>query len=91
MTMDINTLISLLAILFSLVTAIFSILSFCKVVGLENSTHKIQYLPLQEYNDFNKEMSENIEEGKKVDLEKIEKERQKKMLKQFEAAYTTGE
>lgn len=91
MTMDINTLISLLAILFSLVTAIFSILSFCKVVGLENSTHKIQYLPLQEYNDFNKEMSENIEEGKKIDLEKIEKERQKKMLKQFEAAYTTGE
>lgn len=37
--------ISISAILFSGVTAVFSILSFCKVVGMEKSTHRIQYMP----------------------------------------------
>ena len=37
--------ISISAILFSGVTAVFSVLSFCKVVGMEKSTHRIQYMP----------------------------------------------
>jgi len=38
--------IGLSAILFSGVTAGFSILAYCKVVGLEKSTHKVQFMPV---------------------------------------------
>lgn len=37
--------LALAAIFLSGVTAIFSILAYCKVVGFENSTHQIQYMP----------------------------------------------
>ncbi len=29
-------------------TCIFSILSYCKVVGMEKSTHKVSYMPIDE-------------------------------------------
>lgn len=32
------------AILFAGVTSVFSILAYCKVVGMEKSTHKIEYV-----------------------------------------------
>lgn len=31
-----------------MITSIFSILSYCKVVGLEKSTHQISWVPLNE-------------------------------------------
>lgn len=37
---------SIVAVLFSLSTCIFSIFAYAKVVGLQNSTHKIQYMPV---------------------------------------------
>lgn len=88
---DVVLVASLLALLFSICTVGFSILSYCKVVGLENSSHKVQYMPLEQYTDFSKELVENAEDGQKVDLEKLEKERKKKLIKGFESAYSTGE
>jgi hypothetical protein len=38
--------LSLFAVLVSSITAIFSIMAYSKVVGMEKSTHKIQYVPL---------------------------------------------
>lgn len=37
--------ISLTAILFSAVTVIFSFAAYAKVVGMEKSTHRIEYVP----------------------------------------------
>ena len=37
--------LSVSAILFSGVTAVFSVLAYAKVVGMEKSTHQIQYMP----------------------------------------------
>lgn len=37
--------LSVSAILFSGVTAVFSVLAYAKVVGMEKSTHRIQYMP----------------------------------------------
>jgi len=42
---ELYTALSLSAIITSSITAIFSILAYCKVVGLENSTHRIEYMP----------------------------------------------
>ena len=39
---------SLTAILFSAITAIFSFAAYAKVVGMEKSTHKLQYVPAGE-------------------------------------------
>ena len=36
--------ISLLAIILTCITSVFSILAYCKVVGLEKSTHKIEWM-----------------------------------------------
>lgn len=36
------------ATLFSSITAPFAILAYCKVVGLEKSTHRIQYMSPEE-------------------------------------------
>ena len=44
MTEILPMVLALSAILFSGVTALFSILSYCKVVGLEKSTHKVEYV-----------------------------------------------
>ncbi len=44
MTDVLSMVVGLSAILFSGVTAVFSILAYCKVVGLEKSTHKIEYM-----------------------------------------------
>ena len=87
MNLSIEIFFSVLALLFSFLTAGFSILAYCKVVGLENSTHKVQYVAAQEYSDFTKELSENIQEDKKVDLEKLERERKKKLVKSFKESY----
>lgn len=38
--------ISLTAVLFSAITVIFSLAAYAKVVGMEKSTHRIQYAPL---------------------------------------------
>lgn len=47
--MDVITLsLAISAMLFSLVTAVFSVLSYCKVIGMEKSTHQIQYIPLDD-------------------------------------------
>jgi hypothetical protein len=42
------TVLSVLAVLVSSITAIFSIMAYSRVVGLEKSTHQIQYVPLDQ-------------------------------------------
>jgi len=39
--------LSLTSVILCAVTAIFSVLSYCKVVGLENSTHQVQWMPME--------------------------------------------
>lgn len=45
MKTDLAFIFSIVSILFTGITAFFSILSYSKVVGLEKSTHRIQYVP----------------------------------------------
>ena len=48
-TIDIITLVmSICSVLFTLVTAAFSVLSYSKVIGMEKSTHQIQWMPVEE-------------------------------------------
>lgn len=91
MSLSIEIFFSVLALIFSMTTAAFGILAYCRVVGLEKSTHKVQYIPAQEYSDFTKEISENIDEDKKLDLEKLEEKRRKTLIKQFEKSYSVEE
>lgn len=46
MKTDIALILSLVSILFTMVTAIFSLLAYAKVVGMEKSTHQIQWMPV---------------------------------------------
>ena len=43
--MELMTAICMASAMFSVITAIFSILAYAKVVGMEKSTHRIQYVP----------------------------------------------
>ncbi len=45
--MILYTSLAIAAFAFSITTAIFSILAFCKVVGMEKSTHQIQWMPVE--------------------------------------------
>ena len=42
----ISLVLSILAIILTSITAIFSVLAYSNVVGLKNSTHQIQYMPV---------------------------------------------
>ena len=42
----ITMVVSGLALILSTITVIFSIMAYCKVIGLEKSTHQIQYMPV---------------------------------------------
>ena len=44
--MDWSTVISLTSLFCTGVTAVFSVLAYAKVVGFENSTHQLQYVPV---------------------------------------------
>lgn len=45
MTIEVACLVmAISAILFSIITAPFAILAYCKVVGMEKSTHQIQWV-----------------------------------------------
>lgn len=69
-------------------------MAYCKVVGLENSTHQIQYMPVQEYGSFQEAVEKN--EDKYTDMrglpitdpEEKEKKRQEKLLEGFSAMYS---
>jgi hypothetical protein len=43
---NISLILSLLAVILTAITSIFSFLAYARVVGLENSTHKIQWVPV---------------------------------------------
>lgn len=60
--------LSLLSIILTTVTAIFSFLAYSKVVGMEKSTHQIQWMPVD--SPDNSGDNEKSEE----DIEKYEKE-----------------
>ena len=89
--------VSYLALLFSGVTAFFSIHAYCKVVGMEHSTHQVQYMPVQEYGSFQEAIQENKDEYKDVmgmpitDPEEKEKVRHRKLMEGFEEAYSEPE
>ena len=49
MTIEITVLVlSITSILFTLVTAIFSVLAYSKVIGMEKSTHQVAWMPVEE-------------------------------------------
>ena len=83
-----------LALLFSGATVYFSIHAYCKVIGLENSTHQVQYMPVQEYSSFQEAVIDNKDEyadkmGVPItDPEEKEKIRHRKLMEGFEEAYT---
>lgn len=44
MSSDLPLILSVIAVLFSGITAILSLLAYANVIGLKNSTHQIQYV-----------------------------------------------
>ena len=92
----VSLLIAALALLFSVCTVSFSILAYCKVVGLENSTHKVQYMPMEEFDQFKDERIEEEAENEEDDApmgmplsgaEKKEKKRIEKLQENFGQMY----
>lgn len=70
MKSDITLILSSVSILFTGITAFFSILAYSKVVGLENSTHKVQYVPMDymgESSTFNGVPLDDIKEGEPLE------------------------
>ena len=58
---DLPLVLSLVAVLFTLITAPFAILAYCKVVGMEKSTHKIEYVsPEQMGNPTGKDLMDKM-------------------------------
>lgn len=92
-TITIISILTGLALLFSLCTVGFSIMAYCKVIGLENSTHQVQYMPVEQYSSFQESIKESKEEYKDpmgmpiTDPEEKEKIREKKLLEGFEQMY----
>lgn len=68
-------------------------MAYCKVIGLENSTHQVQYMPVEQYSSFQESIKESKEEYKDpmgmpiTDPEEKEKIREKKLLEGFEQMY----
>ena len=88
-----NVGIALLVFMFSTgfagVGFILGVHCYCKVIGLENSTHKIQYLPLEDYTSFQKSVEEaQDKETGELNLEDYEKKRKKELLKSLTKAYS---
>lgn len=57
---DWTFIISVLALAFSFLTAGFSILAYANVIGLRNSTHKIQWMPMQEQGPTGEELADKM-------------------------------
>ncbi len=96
-TTSLTLLMAALALLFSFCTVLFSILAYCNVVGLKNSTHKVQYMPFDEFNNLKGESvdeEDQEEEEKEIPLgmpmtgpEKKEKKRIEKLGENFGQMY----
>ncbi len=58
---DLPLVLSLVSILFTAITLPFAILAYCKVVGMEKSTHKIEYVdPMAAGNPTGKDLMEKM-------------------------------
>lgn len=87
-----------LALLFSFITVLFSILAYCNVIGLKNSTHNIQYVPAEEFDKFGddedeeeQEDDEDEEMGMPISRKKKEDKREKELLEGFAEMYKDQE
>lgn len=62
MTIEIvSQILSIAALLFAAITAVFAILAYCKVVGMEKSTHRIEYIdPMASNNPTGKDLMEKM-------------------------------
>jgi uncharacterized membrane protein (DUF106 family) len=78
--MTIVVIISFVCIILTAITAIFSILAYARVVGMEKSTHQIAW---QNVPEPTQELTE--------EEEKAEMERKKALMKQFDDMYTGHE
>ena len=54
---------AIISVLFSLVTGVFAFLSYSKVVGMEKSTHQVQWVPMDGTNPTGKELGEKMAEA----------------------------
>ena len=91
---EILTIISVLAVLFSMVTCYFSIYAMIKVVGLENSTHKVQYMPMEEYKAIEEHAEDDSIDPERPDLpspKKREEKRVENLLEGFDNMYNDSE
>ena len=43
---EVTLILSLLSIILTSITAIFSFMAYCKVIGMEKSTHQVAYMPV---------------------------------------------
>lgn len=56
MMTNVALVLSIVSVLFTIITAIFSFLAYAKVVGMEKSTHQIQWMPIEEADKTGKEL-----------------------------------
>jgi hypothetical protein len=90
MTITIISILSGLAILFSMCGLLVAIFACIKVMAMEKSTHQVQYMPADDYKSFQEAVMENEDvfydkAGHEItDPIEKEKHRQKELLKGFE-------
>lgn len=85
---------SLLAIIIAVIALVFAILSYAKQIGLEKSTHQIQYVNAESYSELQNSFKEDERtyydaNGDEItDPEKKEELRLKELGRGFEEAYS---
>ena len=57
---ELTLVLSIVSILFTGITAFFSIMAYAKVVGMEKSTHQIQWVPVDEDGKTGKELDKDM-------------------------------
>lgn len=57
---NVAIILSILSILFTMITAIFAFLAYAKVVGMEKSTHQIQWMPVEDTKNTGEDLTKNM-------------------------------
>lgn len=78
---EIALVLSLLSIILCSITVVFSILAYSRVVGMEKSTHQVQWMPIETPSDHLKDEYDGLDE------EEIVQRERKKLYEQYNKMY----
>jgi len=78
--------VALSALFLTIVTSVFSVLAYCKVVGMEKSTHQVQWVPLEEASESSDDADREEEELLKRTAQGLPP-LEKKVVREFKKMY----